>query len=68
MREADGLFLYQPAIAGGGGLLGGFPPDKKTGPTGPVFMYKLLPWVGFLMRLMFDLAHHSALRVITASC
>jgi hypothetical protein len=32
----------------GGGLLGGFPPYKNTGLTGPVSIYKLLPEVRVL--------------------
>ena len=40
------VYLYiNLSIAGEGGLLGGFPPYKKTGLTGPVSIYKLLPEV-----------------------
>ena len=38
------VYLYiNPPIAGREGLLGGFPLYKKTGLTGPVSIYKLLP-------------------------
>jgi len=41
------VYLYiNLSITGEGGLLGGFPPYKKTGLTGPVSIYKLLPEVG----------------------
>ena len=40
------VYLYiNLSIAGEGGLLGGFPPYKKIGLTGPVSIYKLLPEV-----------------------
>jgi len=42
------VYLYiNLSIAGEGGLLGGFPPYKKIGLTGPVSIYKLLPEVFF---------------------
>ena len=40
------VYLYiNLSITGEGGLLGGFPPYEKTGLTGPVSIYKLLPEV-----------------------
>ena len=43
MAEADGLFIYRSTYRGRGGLLGEFPPYKKTGLTGPLTIYKVLP-------------------------
>ena len=50
------VYLYiNLSIAGEGGLLGGFLPYKKTGLTGPVSIYKLLPEVcGPLLRHRLD--------------